>query len=161
MALALRNSPKIRQATREKIQASAARLGYRPDPALTALNAYRKTVRSPHYQATLAWLNNWPRQEDLLANDTFREYFEGANARARELGYRLETFWLHEEGLPLPKLGRVLKARGIQGLLLAPQPNSELVIDFDFAVSRPCRLATVCSPRPCMSSPATTSATCG
>ncbi|RRJ94770.1 LacI family transcriptional regulator [Opitutaceae bacterium TAV4] len=133
VALALRNSPKIRQATREKIQASAARLGYRPDPALTALNAYRKTVRSPHYQATLAWLNNWPRQEDLLANDTFREYFEGANARARELGYRLETFWLHEEGLPLPKLGRVLKARGIQGLLLAPQPNSELVIDFDFA----------------------------
>ncbi|MDR1282087.1 MAG: LacI family DNA-binding transcriptional regulator [Opitutaceae bacterium] len=133
VALALRNSSKIRQATREKIQASAARLGYRPDPALTALNAYRKTVRPPHYQATLAWLNNWPCRNDLLANDTFREYFEGASARAQELGYRLETFWLHEKELPLPKLGRVLGNRGIRGLLLAPQPHSGLTIDFDFA----------------------------
>ena len=41
VSLALRDHPGIPVATREKIREAAARIGYRPDPALDAFNFYR------------------------------------------------------------------------------------------------------------------------
>ena len=47
VSLALRNHPRLPQDTRERIQKMAERLGYRPDPFLQALVAYRgKTILS-------------------------------------------------------------------------------------------------------------------
>ncbi len=85
-----------------------------------------------HYQATIAWINNWPHKDDLRKNPTFNEYFLGALNRAKELGYELEEFWLHEPGMNLSKLTSILKARNIQGLLLAPQPKAYTPIPLDY-----------------------------
>ncbi len=107
-------------------------MGYQPDPMLSALNAYRQTQRRPHYQATIAWINNWPDRGFLDRNDDFREYHEGVCARAAELGYGVEEFWMCGRDYSFAKLGRVLKARNIQGMILAPQPQPHTEIDFDF-----------------------------
>ena len=44
VSLALRNSPQLPLATRERIQTVARKMGYRQDPMLTALVAYRANV---------------------------------------------------------------------------------------------------------------------
>ncbi|MDF3057614.1 MAG: LacI family transcriptional regulator [Rariglobus sp.] len=131
VALALRNSPRLSETTRKSIQKLATKMGYAPDPMLSALNAYRQTRRRPHYQATLAWINNWPDRGFLRSNDDFRDYHDGLKARAAELGYGVEEFWMQGKDLSFPKLGRILKARNIQGLIFAPQPEPHTEIDFD------------------------------
>ena len=133
ISLALRNSPKLRRETRLKIQKKAKELGYSPDPMLSALNVYRQTKRPAQYQATVAWINNWPERHTLLGVSTFRRYYEGACDRARQLGYVVEEFWLHQPGMTWKNLSGILKARNIQGLLLPPQPYARTDLPFDLS----------------------------
>lgn len=123
VGLALRGSSQLPESTRERIKAIAESMGYRPDPMLSALNVYRRSKRPPRYQATLAWINNWPRPEALHANTGFREYFTGAKQRAEQMGYVLEEFWACAPGMTPGRLAGILRARNIEGVLLAPQPH--------------------------------------
>lgn len=132
VALALRDSPMLNAETKRRVKELAESMGYRPDPMLTALNAYRKTRRSPNYQATIAWINNWPERAEMLRISEFGEYHSGACARAAELGYVVEEFWLRARGMTPDKLRRVLRARGIQAVIMAPQPKPGMWLDFDY-----------------------------
>lgn len=133
VGLALRGSSQLPAATRDRIRRIADGLGYKPDPMLAALNVYRRKKRPPRYQATLAWINNWPCREALHANEGFREYYEGARSRAEQMGYLLEEFWLSEPGMTSARLTGILRARNIEGLLLAPQPQAHMFPEFDYA----------------------------
>lgn len=132
VGLALRDSPVLRAETRKKIQDAAARLGYAPDPMLFALNAYRIGSHAPKFQAVIAWINNWPNPDDLRRNGTFRQFYEGACARARQLGYLVEEFWVRKRGMTPEKLEAIFKARNIQALLIAPQPHAHVDLKIDF-----------------------------
>ncbi len=123
VSLALRDSPKLPAATRERLHSLAAEMGYRPDPALTALNTYRSNVRSHAYQSTVAWFNNYPEQSQLLRSPAFRNYHAGMSQRAKELGYELQEIWMHEPGLTHGRLRKRLQARGISGIIVFPQPE--------------------------------------
>jgi LacI family transcriptional regulator len=107
-------------------------MGYKPDPMVAALMVYRQTKRTPHFQAVLAWINNWPERQALLENPGFQQYHAGATKRAEELGYVVEEFWLHEPGMTPEKMARILKARNVQGLLMAPQPRPYAELAFNF-----------------------------
>lgn len=122
VSMALRNSPRIGEATRARIKQIADELGYKPDPLLRALSSYRSSQRAPSYQGTIAWVNNHPvlRQMDYVG--LYGDYFVGARARAEECGYKLEEFWLREPGLTRARVSSILRARGIRGVLIAPQP---------------------------------------
>jgi len=133
VSMALHDNPRLRAETREKVQKVAREMGYQPDPMLSALNAYRLAKGTPQYKATIAWINNWPVQKDLRANIAFNEYYQGAWLRAQELGYKIEEFWLREEGMNADKLNRILHARGIQGLLMPPQPLPKTRPPVDFS----------------------------
>ncbi|MEI6071704.1 MAG: LacI family DNA-binding transcriptional regulator [Verrucomicrobiae bacterium] len=119
VSLAMRDHPSLPLATRERVKALADEMGYRPDPALAALNAYRQAGKEPGYQATLGWFNTWPdpgkRYDDIL--------FLGAEERARKLGYGLEEFWAPTPGHWKGML-RTCQARRIEGLLVPPMPTS-------------------------------------
>jgi len=131
VSLALRNSPKIRPEICKSIRAIAKELGYVPDPAMTALTAYRNSTRPVHYQATLAWVNNWPEQGELRKIKTFDRYFTGAADRAAQLGYRIDELWLHTPGMTAAAAHAILKTRNITGLLLAPQPFAHTPLNLD------------------------------
>lgn len=132
VSLALRNHPEVSVKTRRRIQAIARRLGYAPDPYLAGLSAYRKTRRPAKFQATVAWLSNYPAGESWRNFPAFRGYFEGANARARELGYQLEEFRLHTPGMTCGRMANILAARNVNGVLVAPQPRAGTTLEFDF-----------------------------
>jgi len=65
---ALQGHPHIAAATRERVRRQAARMGYVPDPLLTALSAYRTALRPEKFHAELAWVHPHPaaEQQNLL-----------------------------------------------------------------------------------------------
>lgn len=133
VSLALSNHPRVSAEVRERIHKIASKLGYRPDPYLAGLSAYRKQRRRASYQATLGWLTNFPPEVQGWRDiSTFAHYFEAASGRAAELGYRLEEHNLAAPGMTPARMERILKARNIPGLLLAPQPGPLMRLDFPF-----------------------------
>ncbi|HEY8965731.1 MAG TPA: LacI family DNA-binding transcriptional regulator [Candidatus Methylacidiphilales bacterium] len=132
VSFALRNHPSVPPKTAERIKAVAAQLGYKPDPMLRALAEYRRSRRPARYQGSLAWINNYPHPEQLEDNYEYALYHQGAAKRAGELGYQVVSLTPTVQKMSGEKLRRVLTNRGIQGLLLPPQPASHAVFDFDF-----------------------------
>lgn len=133
VSLALRNHHSIGLATRQRIQSLARELGYRPDPMLRALAEYRRSSQAAHFQGSIAWLNFYPDPARLDRYLDFRLYRTGAEARAQELGYKLVVLTPAADKMSPDKLRRVLYQRGIQGLLLPPQPVEHAVLNFDFS----------------------------
>ncbi len=130
VSLSFRNHPSIPAATRQRICKIAEEIGYRPDPVLSALNAYRHENISHHEGAPLAYVHDAGDSSESLAH---REALcAGAFARAGRLGYRIERFEVGGSGLTYARLNGILRARGISGVLLAasaagggPRPELE------------------------------------
>ena len=130
VSLALRNSPSLPEETRARIQKLAKEMGYRPDPMLSALQAYRKTVKSSGFEGTIAWINAYKIPTQLYIGKFTRVYFAAARQRCEELGYHLEEFNLAD--MSMARLSKVFHARNIQGLLLPPQPHNRAHLNFDW-----------------------------
>lgn len=128
VSLALRNDPRLAEATRLHIQSVAEKLGYRPDPMLTAISAHRNQVRRTYHQGILAWIHPPAPDGMKLA---FPGYLSGVEQRCSELGYKLEVFHFSELGGK--RLSSVLKARNIRGVLIPPQAHSRAHLDFDWS----------------------------
>lgn len=117
---ALRGAGGVSEKRRKEIVAAARRLGYRPDPTLSALNAYRHGLRRPEGQEQIVFLTSGATEEGWRDLAYIRCYIEGAGERARELGYSLTPFWLGSEGMSARRAASILKTRGVRGLLVAP-----------------------------------------
>ncbi len=133
VSLALRNHPDVSPTTRKRIQELAASLGYRPDPMLRALAEYRRTKEKARHQGVLAWLNYYEDPTVLATTYEFALFRKGAEMRANELGYKLAEFTPTADKIEAARLKRILATRGIQGLLLPPQPHAHTLMDFDFS----------------------------
>jgi len=119
VSMALRDHPRISAAMREKIQAAAREMGYRPDPMLTALSHYRKGKGNVPVHSAIAWVNCWPNPRRLREHREFELYWRGAADAADKFGYRLEEF-IVGPAVPPRRLEKVLLSRGIKGILLPP-----------------------------------------
>lgn len=123
VSMALRNSPKVAVATRERIQRLAKELGYRPNPMVRALMTNLRTRREAMYRAALGFITVFREREIWKEYQTYPEYFDGAARRGAELGYRLEHFWLGDYASHPGRLEQILEARGIRGILIPPLPQ--------------------------------------
>ncbi|WP_309380842.1 LacI family DNA-binding transcriptional regulator [Cerasicoccus frondis] len=131
---ALAGHPKLPTSTIERIRKIADKLGYVPDPMLSALTAYRTRQGPRSYQGNLAWVTNGHTADELEAHEIFNLYHDGAKKRAAELGYALEKFWLRAEDMTPKRAGNILAARNIRGLLICPQPKTGERIDLDWSL---------------------------
>lgn len=133
VSLALRNHPSLPVATRERLQALAAEMGYRRDPALHALIAYRRQARKRQDEPILAYVTNWGSEWGWKHSVAHDEFYAGAEAKAHDLGYRLEHFWLGEPKLTHQRMSDILYARGITGVIIAShryEVDTELCFDW-------------------------------
>lgn len=131
---ALRDSPRVKPATRLRVQRAAKRAGYRPNPLLgAALSAVRRACHE-NYRGNLALIDlaENGRTELMLFH---REIVAGAKARALALGFETDLFWVGDRtsALPPARLRAVLDARGIRGLLILPLNVAQDLGNFDFA----------------------------
>jgi LacI family transcriptional regulator len=119
VSLALRNDPRLRLETRERIQCVAREMGYAANPTVAALMAQLRASRTSTYQATLGLINASGERDWLKAFSTFRAWVTGALRRATQLGYALDDFWLCEPGISPARLASILTSRSMRGLIIA------------------------------------------
>lgn len=133
VSLALRNDRRLTAGTRQRIQALARELGYRPDPTFARLLAHVRARTAVKQTESVAWLTAFP-SRDGWRNESyvFREYFKGASERAHQLGYRLDEIWAKEPGMSGRRVSAILRARNIRGLLIAPVPASRGHLSLDW-----------------------------
>ena len=138
VSLALRNDPRIPEATRQRIQTIAREMGYRRNPVVDSLMTQLRAGRQPTFQANIGLINCSPLQ-DLNSNHTFRRLREGVTRRAEDLGYGVEEFWLQQPVMRPQRLKQIVETRGIRALILVAALSADTIdrgyIDFwyDFA----------------------------
>lgn len=119
VSLALRHDPQIPATTSERVHAAARRCGYTPDPVISHLMAALRVSRTARTAHTIALLNANRDRDAFRSHPTIPVYVAGCQRRANSQGYATDTFWLHDSGLDGPRLNRILRARGIRGVIVA------------------------------------------
>lgn len=136
VSLALRDNPAISKKTRAHVQAIARQLGYQPDPVVAhLLSKLRRATRIQNI-ATLGIVTNVFDGLSWREIATHRAYFEGAKERAESLGYSIEEFRLHHEGMTEQRATNIMWSRGIEGAVIFPTLNSSGAFDFHADLSR-------------------------
>ena len=127
ISLALRNHPSIPKTTQARVVKAANKLGYRPNPLVSALMSYHLRIKNNGPRLTLAYVTSHPADDPWRSYHAYVRTFEGAKARATELGCQLEEFSLTAEGMTPARLQSILLARGIRGVLAGPLPGDHTV----------------------------------
>jgi LacI family transcriptional regulator len=118
VSLALRHDPQIPIETRRRIERVAKSLGYVKNPVVAQLMTEMRKTHPAGYRRTLALLNANQDGNAFTNHPTVPVYVEGCRRRAAFHGYKLDDFWLHDPKLNGERLARVLRARGIRGVMV-------------------------------------------
>lgn len=147
VSLALRNSPEVAPGTIRLVRAAAKRLGYRPDPLISALMAQRHKRNKQSFRAKIAFLTAFPKRDEWRASAYAAGCFAGAARAAADRGYVCEPVWLLEPGITAQRLSGILWTQNFQGLLFAPLPvdypameidwNKFAALSLDYSLARP------------------------
>jgi LacI family transcriptional regulator len=119
---AMRNQSNVARATADKIREAAKRLGYRPNPLVSALMSYRRAANPIRGALSIGFVTNFPTENGWKKSRINLDFYEGAKANAERHGYKLELFWVREPQMSGRRLSQVLYSRNISGLLIAPLP---------------------------------------
>lgn len=119
VGLALRHDPRVTAATAERIRALARELGYTHDAMLSALSTYRHRHTKRHAGVLGCIVTYSP--EQARTNLTERQLIDGITRNAQAQGFAVESFQINAPGMTAARLSRLLRARGIQGLILSPK----------------------------------------
>ena len=125
---AMRNDMRIAPATRTRVQDMACRLGYRPNPFVNAFAAQLRTRRAGRVSSRIAVIHANTGIEQRV---WFARYLNGIRSGAELQGFGVDVL-----GFPLSDLDsgaflKVLRARGIRGMVLMPMPNEAGSLRFD------------------------------
>jgi LacI family transcriptional regulator len=135
VSLALRNHPRISQATIQRVTAHAAKIGYRTNPLLHSVMSRVRAanVRKMWLNFAFVWLDA---TRKTIRTDTFQvKTIQAVSRRAEQLGLHLEQFFLSDPGMSPLRLEQILLARGISGVVFSPSANIPTV-DLPFNWSR-------------------------
>jgi LacI family transcriptional regulator len=120
ISLALRNHPRISTATKNRVARLAREHGYVLDGHLTELMRAIRTHAPDQLKGCLGLIALYP-EEVPWREEHGRPYLTRLRRsmvqRARELGYRVESFWVNNPAMKVERLARIMEARGIHGLL--------------------------------------------
>lgn len=122
VARALRGSPLVTAATRARVEEMARKMGYRPNPMVTALMEHIRTGKTPGYQGSIAILIDGESEAEPPLEETYRLQQDGFMHYARLRGYRTEKIYIRAKGTSEAAIDRILHNRGVVGAILsAPQ----------------------------------------
>ena len=122
VSLALRNSPGISSTTVARVRAAVRRLGYRPDPMISALMAQRHKGTAARFRAKIAFLTAFGGPDGRRDGNYAVGCFLGAQRAAEERGYLCEAFWMRDSRITGERLSQILWTQKVQGLMVAPMP---------------------------------------
>jgi DNA-binding LacI/PurR family transcriptional regulator len=119
----VRGTLTVSPSTREKVNRAIAESGYKPDPVLSSLAAYRS--KGSGHGNLLAFL-------DRDGTEYSSKVLDGVMREGSLLGYRTERFSLPRNPSHQKKLTRSLFHRGVRGLLFGPSDSPWQFEDWDW-----------------------------
>ena len=132
----------VKPETARRVREAVEKLGYRPDPALSALAAYRRKAGGTRHGSQLAFI-------DCDGTEYSRNVFAGVRAEASFLGYGCEVIRLPAATKQQTQLSRMLFHRGVQGLLFGPSEKRQEFTGWDWTRFAAVSLGALCH-RPAM-----------
>lgn len=140
VSMALRNHPGVSRQLCRRIQQLAQELGYQPNPLVNIHMAHVRTGHTAAPGQRIAYLESLGQQLGKSSHDSINQtrLFKGAKNRAQTLGYAIELFSLSPGTADLDHISRVIRARGIDGVVIGPVPSAwpELALRWEwFAVA--------------------------
>jgi DNA-binding LacI/PurR family transcriptional regulator len=116
----LRGKGRFSAATKDRVLKAAEVVGYQADPLVSRLMSRIRTPCEKRAQATIALLGPWSPDHDEAKEGYFARLVAGARARAAEKGFGCDRVITGRGGLAGAQLNKVLKARGIECVLVTP-----------------------------------------
>lgn len=133
VSLALRGSPRVDPATAARVKAAAERLGYRNDPRVGSLMAHIRRTKAMKDREQLAFVWLAASREERRRDWFSSLVYAGAKRRTLEVGCALEEFILEDEGMTPARLEKILKTRGITGVIFSsPVHAIEATVDWNW-----------------------------
>jgi len=123
ISLALRDSPKVSAATRQRVRELAQRFNYQPDAKVIEVMRHLRKPQAIRQQACFGVISFYDDPRPWEKSLHLTRIYAGMQARAAELGYRLEPLWMRETGMSYRRFQGILAARGIEGLLCFGSPQ--------------------------------------
>lgn len=118
----LSGAAKVAKATQQRVIAAASATGYRHNVLVgQVMRATRRGVALNHL-GTLAFVTPVADSHEWRATPTLCRNWEAARERAESFGFKITEFTLSSRGMTGRRLGEILTARGISGVLLAAFP---------------------------------------
>ena len=119
---ALSGHPNVRAKVREKVISIAEQHGYKRNQLVSALMAHVRSDRAHHFVGNMA-IVHIPSEKQPNILPVQQLIIDGTIQRATELGFHIDVFRLGIGGSGAEALGRMLRARGVLGVIFL-QPNS-------------------------------------
>ena len=121
----VRGNHNVRPQTAKRVKDAIRQAGYKPDPTMSALAAYRILGGHTRGDSNLAFLD---RDETEYSASTF----EGLREEAKLHGYSVEHIALRHSKRHQRQLARILINRGVRGLLFGPSDEEWTFTGWDF-----------------------------
>lgn len=116
---------------------AAKKLGYNPNPLLRRVMSDLRRGQSLAVVGSIAFLNASKEKSDWTNLPYLKPFMDGILEQAESTGFIVDNIWINQPNWSAQRTESVLKARGIQGILIVPGTAAEQV-DFsmdEFAVA--------------------------
>lgn len=129
----------VSKLTQARVRSAAESLGYRHNPLLGEVMRSARRGAANHYLGTLAYITPCEDVQEWRTTPTLCRHWSAARDQAARFGFGVSEFALGSHGMTARRLGDILRARGISGILLAAFPNEpfELVLPWEHFVTVP------------------------
>lgn len=124
---ALRDDPTIPAERREQIKRVARKLGYNPNPMVSALMAQLHSGRRRNDPCHLAWIDLWPDEKQAARVPILKPLLASAQACAADLGYNIQVYHAVREKISPERLRQILTARAQWGVIIPPVPDEAMI----------------------------------
>jgi len=124
VSLALRNSNRISEETRQRIKKIAVEMGYHQNPLVTAnmlqiRKARQQTLQTPTVGLLSTWVEDGDERKRVEWHIQSR-FLEGAKRRSSELGFAFDYLEFDLAKYSSSRIQQVLESRNIAGIVLTP-----------------------------------------
>jgi LacI family transcriptional regulator len=124
--------PNVLPKNRQAVEQAARELGYQPDPLITRLMTRVRSYRQRRCVSVIAVVRDDNPDDD--SRDSAYQYvaLDDLRLRAEQHGYRVEQFRVGRENMKAGRLVQILRARGIEGIILSPESSRNFGAGMDY-----------------------------
>ena len=128
---ALRNDPRVVPATQQRVREAAAKLGYTPDPVLSALVARRDIGRDRIAGTNLVALvdDRWGKE---INGGWLLDIIDGMRRGCARFGYSLSVMRIARDLQASRRPDLILHSRGVRGIVLLPLFSNDVIPHLDW-----------------------------